>query len=226
MSYDHGSSKPYAVLFWWESNGCDVQVKSGHIMHTRPGDLFMIGEVYGLTGEPDKSTRESVASIVTKIHQYKIARGWRYRDVLDQAKWHDLFKKGYADDAIGEELNEFSIAEEFKRPVLIDGLQHPGIHWELVSKPPGSRVTGFQLLCERLINCSPRPDSRIREGKGIFICKDDCPQAARTLPVLPRSQKNPDDVDTNSEDHIFDSARYALMADRTPKFSTSRRQTW
>jgi hypothetical protein len=31
-----------------------------------------------------------------------------------------------------------------------------GINWELVSKPPGSRVAGFQLLRERLIATSGR----------------------------------------------------------------------
>jgi hypothetical protein len=39
---------------------------------------------------------------------------------------------------IGEELNEFSVAVEFERPVRINGEIHPGIRWELVSKPPGS----------------------------------------------------------------------------------------
>jgi hypothetical protein len=103
----------------------------------------------------------------------------------------DLFRRGYADNGIGEEMNEFSVAEEFKRPVVIDGVQHPGITWELVSKPPGSRVTGFQLLRERLIATSPRPDSRIREAPGVFIVRDDCPNAARTLlPILQRSKNN------------------------------------
>ncbi|MGO9684115.1 MAG: hypothetical protein ACLPTZ_16300 [Beijerinckiaceae bacterium] len=223
MSYDHGSTKPYACLFWFESNGCDVMLKSGRTKPTRPGDLFMIGEVYGWTGEPDKGTHESIAEITTKIQVYKISRAWRYRDPVS-GKWIDVFKRGFADSAIGEELNEFSVQEEFKQPVQINGEKHPGINWELVSKPPGSRVTGFQLLRERLINTAPRPDSKIREGKGLFIVKDNCPNAARTLPILPRNPKNMDDVDSNAEDHCFDSARYALMADRSPHFSTRRRQ--
>ena len=58
----------------------------------------------------------------------------------------------------------------------------PGINFELVVKEPGSRVTGFQLLRERLIATSPRTESGIREGAGVFIVRDECPQAARTLP--------------------------------------------
>jgi hypothetical protein len=225
MSYDHGSTKPYACLFWWESNGCDIRYKSGKVGRTRPHDLFLIGEVYGWNGRPNEGTKEDIALITTKIQNYKISRGWRYRDVLSQ-KWIDLFKRGFADDAIGEEMNEFSVAEEFKRPVVINGEKTPGINWELISKPPGSRVTGFALVRERLIATSPRPDSKIREAPGLFVVKDDCPQFVRTVPVLPRSKKNMDDIDTNSEDHIFDAAKYMLAADRSPHVSFNRRQVW
>jgi hypothetical protein len=226
ISYDHGSTKPYCALFWWESAGGDIQFMDGRTKPTRPGDLFCIGEVYGNSnGEPDKGTHESIAEITMKIQRYKIKRGWRYRDPQSQ-KWMDLYRRGYADSAIGEEMNEFSVAEEFKHPVEIDGQQHPGINWELVTKPPGSRVTGFQLLRERLINCAPRADSRIREGKGMFIVRDDAPNLARTLPILQRAKNNMDDVESSSEDHAFDAARYALMADRTPHIRTSRRQVW
>ena len=222
MSYDHGSTHPYAACFWWCSNGCDVKLKSGRIQRTRPGDLVLLGEVYGWNGEPNKGTHESIAEIVVKIQQYKINRGWRFRDPVS-GKWIDLFKRGYADSAIGEEMNEFSVADEFKRPVMINGEKHPGINWEEVTKPPGSRVTGFQLLREKLIATAPRPDSKIREAPGVFIVKDDCPNTARTLPTLPRNPKNLDDINPDSESHIYDAIRYALQADRTPRISTHRR---
>ena len=57
-SYDHGSSRPYAWLAWAESDGTDLMFKSGRVMSTRPGDLFLVGEVYGnLHGEPDKGSQ-------------------------------------------------------------------------------------------------------------------------------------------------------------------------
>ena len=222
-SYDHGSTKPYACLFWWESDGCDVTHKDGRTRSTRKGDLFLIGEVYGnMNGEPDKGTHESIAEITTKIQQYKIARGWRYRDMLSQ-KWIELFKRGFADNSIGDELNEFSVAEEFKRRVVINGEKTPGLNWELVTKPPGSRATGFALVREKLIATAPRTGSKIREAPGLFIVKEDAPNTARTLPILPRDPKNLDDVDTRSEDHCFDAIKYLIQADRSPHISTHRR---
>lgn len=38
-----------------------------------------------------------------------------------------------------------------------------------------------------------------------------CRNLIRTLPALPRDEKNPEDVDTHAEDHAADAARYALM---------------
>lgn len=39
-----------------------------------------------------------------------------------------------------------------------------------------------------------------------------CRNLIRTLPALPRDDKNPEDVDTKAEDHAYDALRYALMS--------------
>ena len=221
-SYDHGSTHPYAYLVWWESNGCTIKFNSGRMMPTRPGDFFLIGEYYGWNGTPNQGTHESIAGITVNIQKYKIKRGFRFRDLLS-GKWIDTIKRSYADDQIGQEMNEFSVADKFKEPVVVDGERMPGINFELVTKGPGDRVTGFQLLRERLIATSPGAESGIRERPGLFIVKDECPQAARTLPVLPRNPKHLDDVNPDSESHIYDAIRYALQADRSPHISTHRR---
>jgi hypothetical protein len=142
--------------------------------------------------------------------------------VQNPKKWNDMFRRNFADDAIGQEMNGYSAQEEFKGRVLINGISHPGIPFELVSKPPGSRETGFTLVRERLMNTAARPDSKIREGKGLFIVKENCPNTARTLPVLSRNPKKPDDVDPACESHIYDAIRYALAADRAPHFRSYR----
>jgi len=81
-------------------------------------------------------------------------------------------------------------------------------------------------LRERLIATAPRPESRIREAPGLFVVKHHCPNFVRTVPVLPRSPKNPDDVNSESEDHVFDAVKYMLQADRSPRMITSRRPVW
>ena len=41
---------------------------------------------------------------------------------------------------------------------------------------------------------------------------DTCRQFIRTVPVLPRSERNIEDVDTDAEDHAWDSTMYRLLA--------------
>lgn len=43
------------------------------------------------------------------------------------------------------------------------------------------------------------------------------PNLVRSLPVLPRDPKNPEDVDTDAEDHAPDALRYALVSVYKPK---------
>jgi hypothetical protein len=223
-SFDLGSTRPWAWLAFAESDGTDYIDKNGRVHRSLPGDLYLVGEIYGWDGTPDKGDHASIAEITTRIQNYKIQRGWRFQDVQNPRKWHDMFKRNFADDAIGQEMNGYSAQEEFREPVLINGISHPGIPFELVSKPPGSRETGYTLVRERLLNTAPRAESRIREGKGLFIVKDQCPNAARTLPVLSRNPKNSSDVDPACESHIFDGIKYALAADRAPHVRFGRRQ--
>ena len=37
------------------------------------------------------------------------------------------------------------------------------------------------------------------------------------LPALPIDKKNPEDIDTHSEDHLYDALRYGIMS--RPRFS-------
>jgi hypothetical protein len=47
------------------------------------------------------------------------------------------------------------------------------------------------------------------EEPGLFIFAT-CPQFIRTVPTLPRDLANPDDVDSDKEDHCYDMGRYEL----------------
>ena len=70
-------------------------------------------------------------------------------------------------------------------------------------KSPGSRVKGLELIRTYLKASSVSP----MEDKGIFFFNN-CIHTIRTLPVLPRDEKNIQDIDTDAEDHIFDLVRY------------------
>jgi hypothetical protein len=54
-----------------------------------------------------------------------------------------------------------------------------------------------------------RFDEKGRPKLQVFsTCKD----FIRTVSTLPYSEKKPEDIDTDAEDHIYDETRYVLMA--------------
>ena len=69
-------------------------------------------------------------------------------------------------------------------------------------KGPGSRVRGWANMRQMLMA------SVQNEGAGLYVF-DTLTQFLRTVPVAPRDAVNPDDIDTDYEDHALDQSRYA-----------------
>lgn len=182
---DWGSSHPFAVLWFAESDGTDVTLSDGSTRSTVRGDLFVIQELYGWTGEEN------------------VGNNWTSTRVADEVKAYDVrfegrVRPGPADTSIWEVDDGDSIG---------DRMQSRGVKWERANKGPGTRVSGWELIRDRLEAAAARP----RENPGLFVFEN-CTQTLRTFPVLSRDEKNPDDVDTETEDHIADVLRYRVLA--------------
>lgn len=201
-SFDWGSSKPFSVGWWAESDGSDVELPDGTVLSTVPGDLFRIGEWYGWTGSPNEGNRMLAA---------EIADGILLREEEDlPLDDHHGIHPGCADSAIFNADNGVSVARSMRAV---------GVKWDAADKSAGSRRHGWEELRKRLKAVLPpehpahpvipRPPGTPREEPGIFIF-DTCDQFIRTVPSLPRARKDPDDVDTDAEDHVADEVRYRL----------------
>ncbi len=184
-SFDWGSSKPYSVGWWAESDGSDIIRKDGTRLSTLPGDLFRIRELYGWNGSPDEGTKETSKEIARKIKE------------IEKTIPHEV-RPGPADNSIFDVIDGKSIASE---------MAGAGVKWRNSNKSPGSRKNGWELMRQRLKSAKERDDC------GLFVF-DSCRQFIRTIPVLPRDVEGgkPDDVDTHAEDHIADEARYRVLA--------------
>ena len=68
-------------------------------------------------------------------------------------------------------------------------------------------------MLRKMICAAHRPDhGGPRERPGFFVIGSRNPQFLRTMLALPRSERDPDDVDTDAEDHIADEVRYRVRA--------------
>ena len=114
--------------------------------------------------------------------------GMRY-GVLDSSLWH---KRGDTGPSLAEQMIQ------------------RGCRWRPSDRSKGSRVAGKNEIHRRL-----QVDEYTEEPRLVFF--NNCVNITAQLPSLPIDKKNPEDIDTLSEDHLYDALRYGIMS--RPRFS-------
>jgi hypothetical protein len=104
--------------------------------------------------------------------------------VLDSSLWH---KRGDTGPSLAEKM------------IL------KGCRWRPSDRTKGSRVAGKNLMHQRL-----KIDPYTNEPGIMFF--NNCTNCISQIPVLPLDRNNSEDIDTRSEDHLWDAIRYGLAS--------------
>jgi hypothetical protein len=180
-AFDWGSSKPFSVGWWAHADG---EAPAGpHNLVYRKGTRFRLMEYYGWNGKPNEGLRMTNTEIARQI-----------KVIEDSSPYKGRIEAGPADSQIFDVVNGRSIAQE---------MATQGIGWKPAQKGPGSRRQGWQVLRQLLKASQTWP----MEEPGLFVFNT-CRQFIRTVPVLPRDDRDADDADSDAEDHIADETRY------------------
>lgn len=159
------------------------------------GRAYMYREWYGCT--------PGVANQGIKIPPRQIAEGIVAR--MEQERADNVYVDCIADPAIFDRSRGDSVAQQMAPMTAPDGKTLPGVSFR---KGDHVRLPGKLAVHERL-----RFDETGRPHLYFFnTCKD----MIRTLPNLPYSLTKPEDIDTDSEDHLYDALRYFAMARSLP----------
>lgn len=210
-TFDWGSTHPFSVGWWAESNGEEMELP--YCRHCKrmwnahgwafdhkfepakfapaAGSLIRIAEWYG--------TEKIGKNKGLKLSAKKIAEGIRDREIeMMQQGWLPYQPwSGPADNQI-RDVREDDVETIEKK------MKDVGISWQESDKSPGSRRNGFEIFRGMLENATNK------EGPGIYFM-DNCRAAISTIPVLPRDEDKQDDVDTDAEDHVWDDTRYRVL---------------
>lgn len=190
-AHDWGSSAPFATLWFAEATGETFQDAAGVQRWVPRGTLFVIAEDYGWNGRPNEGLRLTNVAIAQRIRA--VAARLASSLLAPGARIHP----GPADPQINTVINGASIAADYLSV---------GVRFEAAEKGPGSRVTGWKNIYDRLVASSRTP----MEAPGLFFFRT-CPQVIRTLPLLMRSLTDPDDSAPEAEDHLLDCLRYRCL---------------
>jgi hypothetical protein len=198
-SLDWGSAAPFSVGWWAEADGTNAELPDGTVFCPPKGTLVRIAEWYGT---PEVGTNAGL-----RLGSEAVADGIKEREeLLRLQNWiRGHVNPGPADNAIESKDDDSSDSIGKK-------MRARGVHWKSSDKTPGSRKIGLQLVRDRLTNTLKG------EGPGIYFCEN-CTATFATLPVLPRDPHDLEDVDSKSEDHIYDEVRYRVLAD-AKRFAT------
>lgn len=119
-TFDWGSSAPFSVLWWAESDG--TTAPNGR--HYPRGTVFLIDEWYGWNGRPNEGC---------KMLAVEIARGIKEREAEMQIK----VQPGAADSSIFDAENGVAISDDMAKV---------GVKWLEADKSPGSRKIGWEKI--------------------------------------------------------------------------------
>lgn len=218
-AHDWGESKPFSNLWFAQSDGTAATLPNGSTFCPPAKSLILIGEWYGCPpNELNKGLNMSSTNVAKGV---KWIDGWlsgNESDAPDEIKVDGKVQgqlnvmpnicsrvvSGPADGAIyntGDD--ELSIADKMKKQ---------GVEWIEANKKPGSRINGASLFADMLeaVVEAKNTESGIPE-KPAFYVFDYCRGWISRVPVLVRDSKNPDDVDTEQEDHDWDATRYRVL---------------
>ncbi len=91
-------------------------------------------------------------------------------------------------------------------PSIAETMIQTGCKWRPSDRTPRSRISGKLEIHKRL---KLNDDKKKEPGLRIFST---CRNLIRTLPILPLDDTNPEDINTNVEDHAYDALRYGCMS--------------
>jgi len=143
--------------------------------------VYIIDELYG----PGHTGRRFGERVVKKFQdqQWSAERKWALDDVYGLVDYHAFSKHGAEGMSPGAGIMSWGVR-------LFDAIK--------------DRAAGNEQVLERLL---PRANGKPR----LVIFEDRCPNLVRSLPNLRGSQKDPNDVDTDQDDHAYDALKYLLL---------------
>jgi hypothetical protein len=183
--YDYGSSAPAAGCWFAESDGEEHVTGDGKTIWYPKGSIIQCGEYY-FANKRYEGLRLPPREQARRMRLYEGDEGWLGR-----------VKSGPADNSI--------FHKEPGRPAIADDMAKEGITFTKADKSQGSRVLGCSLMRQRLANS--------RDGinaPGYYVMSN-CYHTIRTIASIERDEKDPEDVNTKQEDHIWDVIRYRLL---------------
>lgn len=189
MVFDWGFARPFSV--GWYAVDYD-------------GVLYRYREWYGSRRANGKESEHWDEGI--KLQAWEVAKG-----ILEiEREAGENIKRRIADSSIWGKHPVFR-QKEARGPTINDDFVNEGVYFQ---KSDRDRIAGKQQVHRRLkseIETDEETGEIISQHAQLMVANS-CSNFWRTMALLCEDPKNPDDVNTKQEDHVYDEVRYACMS--------------
>lgn len=181
-SMDWGSATPFSCL-WHAVVSEAYELEDGRYLPS--GAIVTYRELYGWNGTPNVGLRWSATRVAQEIKR---------------AETGDRMTYGVIDPSAYSNQSGPSHAER----MAVEGV--------LFRKADNNRVGGWDMVRDRLCGIEGDPDKDYGVGQPMWYVFSTCVHIIRTLPALQHDLNDPEDCDTDGEDHAPDALRYGFMS--------------
>lgn len=181
-SMDWGSATPFCV-HWFAVCSEGYQIDNGPYIPA--GALVLYREMYGWNGKPNEGVRWPASLVGQKIALAERNEQVHY-GVLDPSAFSNQSGPSHAE----------RMAESGAR----------------FRKADNNRIGGWDMVRDRLCGIDGDPDKDNGVGQPMLYIFKTCIHIIRTLPALQHDLTDPEDCDTEGEDHAPDTLRYGVMS--------------
>lgn len=191
LSFDWGSTKPASLGVFARVGDCPPNL--GIPKFFPRGSLIRIDEWYTVARDDYGGLKVNTGR---RLSNEDLGAG-----IARRVKKYLAIKTSVADPSIFTEHGGPSIYDQMKRGAHEEG-------FKLIFNPAdNNRITGWQRMRDMMEESAKETPER----PGLWVMEN-CENWLRTVPVLQSDPSDPDDVDTDAEDHAADDTRYAVMA--------------
>lgn len=181
-SMDWGSATPFANL-WHAVVSEAYELEDGRYLPA--GALVTYRELYGWNGTPNVGLRWSATRVAQEIKRAETGDNITY-GVIDPSAYSNQSGPSHAERMATEGV--------------------------LFRKADNNRIGGWDMVRDRLCGIEGDPEKDYGVGQPMWYVFSTCVHIIRTLPALQHDLNDPEDCDTDGEDHAPDALRYGFMS--------------
>jgi Terminase large subunit, T4likevirus-type, N-terminal len=181
-SMDWGSASPFCIL--WHAVATEGYQLTEDI-YLPSGAIITYRELYGWNGTPNSGLRWNASRVAQEIRRYE--KG-------DRITYGVLDPSAFSRDSGPSHGERMAMEDVFFR------------------KADNNRIGGWDMVRDRLCGNDGDPDVNYGVGVPMWYVFKTCVHIIRTLPALQHDINDPEDCDTDGEDHAPDTLRYGFMS--------------